>query len=139
MSTPEPAAGQPAGLAIWVPIAPGELLDKVTILEIKQERITDESKRAHVRHELELLRGVCRKSVPASPRLEELTRELKHVNETLWDIEDEIRRCERQQAFTARFIELARSVYLTNDRRSEIKREINGLLGSSIIEEKWYP
>src|SRR5262245_45710841 len=108
--------------AIWVPVSAGELLDKVTILEIKHERIGDPAKRANVARELELLRDVCQKAVPATARLDALIGELKQVNERLWDIEDEIRRCEREQSFADRFIELARSVYLTNDQRSELKR-----------------
>jgi hypothetical protein len=129
----------PSDQNIWVPVSAGELLDKITILEIKHERISDETKRAHVARELELLREVCRRAVPPSAPLDALTGGLKRVNERLWDIEDKIRRCEREGAFGERFIELARSVHLNNDRRSEIKREINVLPGSALIEEKWYP
>jgi hypothetical protein len=127
----------PQGLLL-VPVSAGELVDKITILEIKQERIGDETKRANVARELALLAEVL-KSLPASAALQELTKKLKEVNEQLWEIEDEIRRCERAADFGVQFIQLARSVYQINDRRSEIKRQINELLKSAIVEEKWYP
>lgn len=123
---------------LLVPVSAGELVDKITILEIKQERIGDEIKRANVARELALLTDVL-KSLPPSSALEELTKKLKSVNQQLWDIEDEIRRCERAADFGSQFIKLARSVYQFNDRRSEIKRQINELLRSAIVEEKWYP
>lgn len=123
---------------ITVEIAPGELLDKITILEIKTERIADQAKLANVKLELETLSAAREHSVRESETLGELVRQLKAVNQALWDIEDEIRICERDQDFGPRFVELARSVYRQNDRRAAIKRQINELLGSKLIEEKAY-
>jgi hypothetical protein len=123
---------------ILIPVAPGELVDKITILEIKAERMTDAAKITNVRRELELLKEVRGRSVAASPELDGLTRDLKRANETLWEIEDAIRRCEQCQDFGERFVELARAVYVNNDRRALLKRRINELLGSSIVEEKEY-
>jgi uncharacterized protein YukE len=121
-----------------IDVSPGELLDKITILEIKSERIADTEKLANVRHELALYRGTFEGQLRATGQLTALLQALKTVNEALWDIEDEIRACEARQDFGNRFIELARSVYRTNDRRASIKRQINILCGSSIIEEKSY-
>lgn len=123
---------------ITVEIAPGELIDKITILEIKSERMSDLEKLRNVRTELATLVTSRDRAIPASERLTDLTRQLKQVNESLWQIEDEIRDCERHQDFGTKFIELARSVYKNNDRRSAIKRQINELLGSQLIEEKSY-
>jgi hypothetical protein len=124
--------------AIRIEVAPGELIDKLTILEIKRERIEDPAKRANVEVELSALESVFDAAVPASDALRALRAELGAVNARLWDIEDEIRDCEREQDFGPRFVALARAVYRTNDRRAEIKREINAMLGSSLIEEKSY-
>jgi Family of unknown function (DUF6165) len=121
---------------ISVPISAGELLDKITILRIKEQRITDPAKLANVRKELRALEHVWRSAVRLPVDDEEA--QLTHVNETLWNIEDHIRDEERRKNFGARFIELARQVYLTNDRRAEIKRAINLRLGSVLIEEKSY-
>jgi hypothetical protein len=126
------------GEPVLVPIAVGELADKITILEIKAERITDAAKLRNVCSELEQLRAVWDRQGRRPAALEALTQELKKVNESLWVIEDEIRDCERAQDFGPQFIALARAVYRTNDRRAEIKREINLLAGSDIIEEKSY-
>jgi Tfp pilus assembly protein PilF len=123
---------------VMVEISPGELIDKITILEIKAERIRDEAKLENVRHELETLTQVRERSVPASPELESMTAQLKAINETLWKVEDAIRECERSANFGAEFIELARSVYRANDHRAKLKREINLVLGSAIVEEKSY-
>ncbi len=123
---------------IAVEIAPGELLDKLTILEIKSERIADAAKRANVRLELDSLTAARNAGIRESAELDELVRQLKAVNEALWDIEDEIRGCEREQDFGPRFIELAHSVYRQNDLRAAVKRQINELLGSKLIEEKDY-
>jgi hypothetical protein len=123
---------------IHVEIAPGELIDKITILQIKTERIAEAQKAANVRVELGLLLAAHERSVPASAALVDLTAQLKQVNEALWDIEDQIRICERDDDFGPRFVELARSVYHQNDRRAAVKRQINELLGSKIIEEKSY-
>ena len=121
-----------------VPVAPGELIDKITILQIKAERIADAAKRHNVGVELAALTAVRDGALAASPELSRLTAELKSVNEALWDIEDAIRDCERAQDFGPRFIELARSVYRQNDRRAALKRQVNELLGSQLIEEKSY-
>lgn len=124
--------------AVTIEVSPGELIDKITILEIKTQRIADEDKRANVRRELEILDRCRRQTLPGSPDLDALTLSLKEVNQQLWEIEDAIRDCERENDFGERFIELARSVYQTNDRRALLKREINVLLGSRIVEEKSY-
>jgi len=121
-----------------VPVSPGEVLDKITILEIKSERMDDEAKLANVRAELELLRKSWSASVQEDEKIAELHAALRQVNEALWDIEDAIRDEERSESFGERFIELARGVYFTNDRRSAIKKELNLYLGSKIIEEKSY-
>ncbi|MGD9915837.1 MAG: DUF6165 family protein [Rhizobiaceae bacterium] len=123
---------------IMVEIAPGELLDKISILEIKNERITDAAKRANVRIELDLLCAARDREITPSAALDSLYASLKRVNEALWEIEDGIRDEERDRRFGERFVELARSVYRTNDRRAALKREINTLLGSAIVEEKSY-
>lgn len=119
------------------PVSWGELLDKITILEIKAERITAPSARANVGRELQLLRQVAG-PVMAQPGLSPLLDDLRRVNAALWRIEDDIRACEAASDFGAGFVELARSVYLTNDKRSAIKRRINELLRSELIEEKYH-
>jgi Flp pilus assembly protein TadD len=121
-----------------VPTAAGELIDKITILEIKAERLTDPARLRHVRAELEALREVRERALPPSAQLASLTAELRAVNEALWRVEDDIRLCERRQDFGPAFVELARSVYRTNDRRAELKRRLNELLGSDLVEEKSY-
>lgn len=123
---------------IRVPISPGELLDKITILRIKSERMKDESKLANVRHELKLLEQTWSAAVPASANVRADEQALAAVNTRLWDIEDEIRVLERQQRFDPAFIALARSVYIENDERAAIKKRINLALGSALIEEKSY-
>jgi hypothetical protein len=123
---------------LTIEVSPGELLDKISILEIKRERIADPAKLKNIRYELQLYRDTFEAHVQATGELTALLDDLKAVNEALWDIEDEIRECEARQDFAERFIELARSVYRTNDRRAAIKRRINLLCGSSIIEEKSY-
>jgi tetratricopeptide (TPR) repeat protein len=123
---------------VLVEVAPGELLDKLTILEIKAARIADADKLRHVREELRVLTAARDGALPASAELARLTAELKAVNEQLWDVEDELRRCEAGRSFGARFIELARSVYKMNDRRAALKRRVNELLGSHLVEEKSY-
>lgn len=121
-----------------VPIGPGELVDKITILEIKSERLDSREKLANVRVELAVLTAARDAAIAASEALGQLTAALKTVNEALWQIEDQIRDCERSGDFGARFIELARAVYHSNDQRAAIKRQINELLGSKIVEEKSY-
>ena len=128
----------PQAKTILVETAPGELIDKITILEIKTERMTDADKLKNVRIELETLNTARHEALPAGPELDRLTAVLKHVNEALWDIEDRIRDCERNQDFGSQFIELARSVYRSNDQRAALKRQINALLGSKLVEEKSY-
>lgn len=124
---------------VRVRISPGELIDKITILEIKLERISDKAKSDNVRKGFDLLTRVYDENISASDRLSRIIPELKAVNEKLWDIEDDIRDCERRKDFSERFIELARSVYKTNDKRATIKRQIDELLNSGfIIEEKSY-
>ncbi len=123
---------------IAVCISAGELIDKMTILEIKAEHFRDSEKLAHVRQELELLRTVWRQSIEPSPQLEEVTSQLASINRELWRIEDAVRLCEREQDFGPRFVELARSVYRNNDRRCDLKRRINELTGSQLVEEKSY-
>ena len=123
---------------ISVPVSIGELIDKLTILEIKSERIADEQKLINIRKELDLLREIWNSRGQASEHVTELRAGLKSVNETLWDIEDKIRVKEARQEFDGIFIELARAVYVNNDQRAALKREINLALGSEVIEEKSY-
>ncbi|MBI2804700.1 MAG: hypothetical protein HYX68_06910 [Planctomycetes bacterium] len=123
---------------IRVEVAPGELLDKWTILKIKSERIRAEGKLRNVLAEFDVVDDTRRRAINATPGLDELIQELKGINEQLWDIENAIRACESRQDFGAEFIALARSVYQTNDRRSLVKRQINDLLGSAFKEEKDY-
>jgi tetratricopeptide (TPR) repeat protein len=123
---------------ISVEISPGELIDKITILEIKSERVTNAEKLCNVRRELDMLRFVSKRTLSASEQLEALTAKLKAVNTALWEIEDGVRGCEAKGDFGAHFIELARSVYRRNDERAALKRAVNELLGSRLIEEKSY-
>ncbi len=121
-----------------VPVSPGEVLDKITILEIKSERMSDPEKVANVRTELALLQKTWGDHIKDTDDIRRLHAQLKEINEALWEIEDDIRDKERAKEFDERFIELARSVYVTNDRRSRVKKELNLYLGSEIIEEKSY-
>ncbi len=123
---------------IRVEIAPGELIDKITILEIKAERIADAAKRANVLIELATLTDARGAAIRPDGEIDRLAAELKAVNEALWDIEDDIRACDSDGDFGSRFVELARAVYRTNDRRAELKRAINRRLGSRLVEEKSY-
>ncbi len=123
---------------IQVPVSPGEVLDKITILEIKAERIDDPAKVANVRRELELLSAKWQQSVTQDETVHRIHAELKAINEALWEIEDDIRDKERAREFDQRFIDLARSVYVTNDQRASAKKELNIYLGSEIVEEKSY-
>ena len=123
---------------IQVPISPGELLDKITILQIKSERISDPDKVANVRVELDMLSQVWADAVDADDTITALTAELKSINEALWEIEDDIRDEERNKRFGDRFIELARAVYVTNDQRADAKKKVNLHLNSTIVEEKSY-
>lgn len=123
---------------ITTPISHGELLDKITILEIKAAHIIDATKLANVRTELDMLNRTWAADAAANVDLGDARARLKAVNQKLWDIEDDIRLKEKAQAFDAEFIALARAVYFTNDDRAAIKREINVKLGSALIEEKSY-
>ncbi|HLS80136.1 MAG TPA: DUF6165 family protein [Steroidobacter sp.] len=128
----------PSATEIRVPISPGELIDKITILQIKSERITDAQKVANVRTELALLEETWRNSPGSTVDIDAEWAALRRINEKLWDIEDRIRDKERARSFDQEFIDLARAVYMTNDERAAVKREINTRLGSTIVEEKSY-
>jgi hypothetical protein len=123
---------------LMVPISPGELLDKITILRIKRARVRDSGKLANVQRELSLLEQTRQNMLPGDARLAADEAELEKVNALLWDIEDRIREHESQQRFDAGFIELARAVYLRNDERAAIKQRINRRLNSTLVEEKSY-
>ena len=125
-------------MPLLVPISVGELLDKISILEIKAEAIDDPAKAANVLRELAALDAVRAREVAAAPELEALDAELRAVNRVLWRIQDDIRAVERAGLFDDRFVELARSLYRNNDRRAVLKRRINELTGSAIVEEKSY-
>jgi len=123
---------------IQTPVSHGELIDKITILEIKSRRMTDEAKLANVRNELDLLNATWANDTASRTDISSERASLLAVNELLWDIEDRIRLKEKAQAFDAEFIELARSVYFRNDERAACKRAINLKLGSELVEEKSY-
>jgi hypothetical protein len=123
---------------IKVPISPGELLDKITILRIKSRRMTDPKKLTNVRAELEALEETWKASAYAGVDVESDVNALLGVNERLWTIEDDIRGKERAKAFDEEFVRLARAVYIENDERAAIKRRLNTTLGSSLVEEKSY-
>jgi hypothetical protein len=123
---------------LLVPISPGELIDKITILEIKSQRMTDAAKLHNVRTELSLLSDTWKASPYSATDIGAEWAALRDVNGKLWDIEDHIRDKERAGLFDAGFIELARAVYVTNDERAAIKKKINTKLGSALVEEKSY-
>jgi hypothetical protein len=123
---------------LLVPLSPGELLDKITILRIKVARIQDAAKLANVKRELALLEQTWKDSGAAVPDVALNERALENVNERLWDIEDRIRDKEARQTFDREFIDLARAVYICNDERAAIKKRINLQLGSPLVEEKSY-
>ena len=123
---------------IMTEIGSGELIDKITILEIKSDRISDLEKLKNVRHELSVLSATRDAHLSGIEGPRDLAIQLKTINEALWEIEDDIRACEAQNDFGQKFIKLARSVYITNDKRAAVKKEINLLTGASIIEEKSY-
>ena len=123
---------------LLVPISPGELIDKITILEIKSQRMTDAAKLHNVRTELSLLTETWKASAYSATDISAEWAGLRDVNGKLWDIEDRIRDQERDARFDAEFIELARAVYVTNDERAAIKKRINTRLGSLLVEEKSY-
>lgn len=123
---------------ILTPTSPGELIDKLTILRIKSEQIADEVKLSNIHHEQDVLAKVAQDSIPDSSELRSLWDELYAINSKLWAIEDDIRACEANKDFGPTFIELARAVYFTNDLRAVVKKKINLLLGSDLVEEKSY-
>ena len=121
-----------------IPISPGELIDKITILEIKRESIVNKEKLSNINLEYKVLLETLENKIIASNEIDSLRIKLKTINKKLWDIEDQLRDLERSKTFNEDFIKLARSVYFTNDERSEIKKSINKLLNSEIVEEKSY-
>ncbi|HCI46167.1 MAG TPA: hypothetical protein DFI00_02620 [Rhodospirillaceae bacterium] len=123
---------------LHVPVAIGEVVDKITILEIKEERIADPAKLKNIKLELSMLREVLAKEIGENADMAKLHAKLKGINEDLWQIEDDIRDKERAKSFDEEFIRLARAVYVTNDQRMLAKREINDLFGSTLVEEKSY-
>ena len=125
-------------MSIMAPISAGELVDKITILRNKADRIGDPAKEANVRKELAMLEALADEALPKTPEIDRLTAQLSEVIIALWDIEDGKRDCVRRGDFGDRFVQLARSVYVENDRRAAIKRAINEAAGSDIVEEKSY-
>ena len=125
-------------MSIKIELSVGELLDKISILQIKAERIVDPSKLENINKELDVLMSLWKDSAYSNNNLESETNDLKAINEELWAIEDKIRDKERNRTFDKGFIELARAVYITNDKRADIKRIINSKTGSELIEEKSY-
>ena len=125
-------------MQLQVPVSVGEVLDKITILQIKLAHISDANKRVNIQNELDALLPLVAGDGFATDEMQGLMAELKSVNEALWDIEDDIREKEAAKSFDAEFIKLARAVYVTNDKRAEIKKQINLATGSALIEEKSY-
>ena len=119
-------------------ISPGELLDKISILEIKLEKVKDKDRQKRIKIEYDILKKVQNSSIEMSDKIKDLYRSVSNVNNKLWDIEDKIRICEQNKNFGENFIELARGVYFNNDKRAKIKSEINEILGSNIREIKQY-
>ena len=125
-------------MQLQVPVSVGEVLDKITILQIKLAHISDAAKRANIHNELDALLPLVVGDAFTTDQMQALMAELKSVNEALWDIEDDIREKEAAKSFDAEFIRLARAVYITNDKRAEIKKQINLATGSALVEEKSY-
>ena len=125
-------------MQLQVPVSVGEVLDKITILQIKLAHISDAAKRVNIQNELDALLPLVAGDAFTTDQMQGLMAELKSVNEALWDIEDDIREKEAAKSFDAEFIRLARAVYVTNDKRAEIKKQINLATGSALIEEKSY-
>ena len=123
---------------ILTEISPGELLDKISILEIKLEKIKDKNNLEEINKEYKILRNAQNYNIKITDEIEKLFKEIKEINTNLWDIEDKLRICEKDKDFGKNFTELARGVYLNNDKRSKIKSEINEILGSNIREIKQY-
>ena len=125
-------------MQLQVPVSVGEVLDKITILQIKLAHISDAAKRVNIQNELDALLPLVAGDAFTTDQMQALMAELKSVNEALWDIEDDIREKEAAKSFDAEFIRLARAVYITNDKRAEIKKQINLATGSALVEEKSY-
>jgi len=125
-------------MLLSIPVSVGEIMDKITILEIKAERILDAEKLANVTAELDTLRPLVTHDALNTASIKALVAELKDINEALWDIEDDIREREYAKDFGEAFIALARAVYVTNDKRAVVKKQINLATGSTLIEEKSY-
>ena len=125
-------------MQLQVPVSVGEVLDKITILQIKLAHISDAAKQINIQNELDALLPLVAGDAFTTDQMQALMAELKSVNEALWDIEDDIREKEAAKSFDAEFIRLARAVYVTNDRRAEIKKQINLATGSDLVEEKSY-
>ena len=125
-------------MSVKIAVSYGELFDKISILEIKQSRVVNADQRINIENELNVLNRVRATIVPDNFKIDDLIEGLTDVNERLWNVEDKLRDCERRQEFSATFIELSRSVYRLNDRRAELKRELNSRLGSELVEEKIY-
>ncbi|MGA1022538.1 MAG: DUF6165 family protein [Candidatus Puniceispirillaceae bacterium] len=125
-------------MQLQVPVSVGEVLDKITILQIKLAHISDAAKRANIQNELDALLPLVAGDAFTTDQMQGLMAELKSVNEALWDIEDDIREKEAAKSFDDEFIRLARAVYVTNDKRAEIKKQINLATGSALVEEKSY-
>ena len=123
---------------IIVPVSSGELIDKISILKIKKNKITNKSKLRNIKKELFLLNKIYKNNFQKNKKILLYEKKLININKKLWDIEDKIRLLESKRSFNQKFIELARSVYINNDKRSEIKKKINTLTGSDLIEEKSY-
>ena len=123
---------------ILTEIAPGELLDKISILEIKLEKVKDKNSQEVIKKEYKILKEAQNSHINLSDEIQKLYEELKKINLNLWDIEDKLRICEKNRDFSKNFTELARKVYLNNDKRAKIKSEINKILGSNIREVKQY-
>ena len=129
-------AAPAAGKSIRIDVSPGELVDRIAVLQLKSERLTDDARLATVRAELAALQAEHAKALKASKKLKALTAELRAVHESLWQIEDELRLCERNEDFAAHFIDLARSLFPQQDLRVALKRQINELVGAAPMEER---
>ena len=125
-------------MSVEIAVSYGELFDKISILEIKQSRVVNADQRINIENELNVLNRVRATIVPDNFKIDDLIEGQTDVNKSLWNIEDKLRDCERRQDFSETFIELARSVYRLNDRRAELKRELNSRLGSELVEVKIY-
>ena len=125
-------------MSVEITVPYGELFDKISILEIKQSKVVNADQRVNIENELNVLNRVRAIIVTSNFKIDDLIEGLTDVNKRLWNIEDKLRDCERRQDFSETFIELARSVYRLNDRRAELKRELNSRLGSELTEEKIY-